>query len=182
MCIRDRNCPATWQVAGQFTLFPYLAAELRRASLADASGVALALALYGGAGLFGSIMAARSVGSLGAARTHIIALSAMAIGLVGWSVFSTSLEFAIASVFIWGLGFGAGVSMQQARLISVAPALASASVALNTSVLYLGQAAGTAIGADLITRHTPNFIGPAGVTFLLTAIGASWWAKRRFGA
>lgn len=170
------------QVAGQFTLFPYLAAELRRASLADASGVALALALYGGAGLFGSIMAARSVGSLGAARTHIIALSAMTIGLVGWSVFSTSLEFAIASVFIWGLGFGAGVSMQQARLISVAPALASASVALNTSVLYLGQAAGTAIGADLITRHTPNFIGPAGVTFLLTAIGASWWAKRRFGA
>lgn len=170
------------QVAGQFTLFPYLAAELRRASLADASGVALALALYGGAGLFGSIMAARSVGSLGAARTHIIALSAMTIGLVGWSVFSTSLEFAIASVFIWGLGFGAGVSMQQARLISVAPALASASVALNTSVLYLGQAAGTAIGADLITRNTPNFIGPAGVTFLLAAIGASWWAKRRFGA
>jgi predicted MFS family arabinose efflux permease len=72
--------------------------------------------------------------------------------------------------------------MQQARLISVAPALASASVALNTSVLYLGQAAGTAIGADLITRNTPNFIGPAGVTFLLAAIGASWWAKRRFGA
>ena len=170
------------QVAGQFTLFPYLAAELRRASLADASGVALALALYGGAGLFGSIMAARSVGSLGAARTHIIALSAMTLGLGGWSVFSMSLEFAIASVFIWGLGFGAGVSMQQARLISVAPALASASVALNTSVLYLGQAAGTAIGADLITRNTPNFIGPAGVTFLLAAIGASWWAKRRFGA
>ncbi len=170
------------QVAGQFTLFPYLAAELRRASLADASGVALALALYGGAGLFGSIMAARSVGKLGAARTHIVALSAMAIGLVGWSVFSSSLEFAIASVFVWGLGFGAGVSMQQARLISVAPALASASVALNTSVLYLGQAAGTAIGADLITRSVPSFIGPAGVAFLVAAIGASWWAKRKFGA
>ena len=170
------------QVAGQFTLFPYLAAELRRASLADPSAVALALALYGGAGLFGSIMAARSVGSLGAARTHIIALSAMAIGLVGWSVFSTLLEFAIASVFIWGLGFGAGVSMQQARLISVAPALASASVALNTSVLYLGQAAGTAIGGSLITQDHPNLIGPAGVTFLLTAIAASWWAGKKFGA
>jgi predicted MFS family arabinose efflux permease len=170
------------QVAGQFTLFPYLAAELRRASDADAPAVGLALALYGGAGLFGSIVAARSVGSLGAARTHLIALSAMAVGLVGWSIFATSLHFAVASVFIWGLGFGAGVSMQQARLISVAPTLASASVALNTSVLYLGQATGTAIGADLITRNAHGFIGPAGVAFLVSAIAASWWAKRKFGA
>lgn len=170
------------QVAGQFTLFPYLAAELRRASLADPSAVALALGLYGGAGLFGSIMAARSVSALGAARTHLISLSAMVIGLVGWSLFSTSLGFAIASVFVWGLGFGAGVSMQQARLISVAPALASASVALNTSVLYLGQAAGTAIGADLITRGEQGFIGPAGVTFLVLAIAASWWTNRKFAA
>lgn len=170
------------QVAGQFTLFPFLAAELRRASLADASAVALALALYGGAGLLGSITAARTVGSLGAARTHLISLSAMAVGLAGWALFSTSLTFATASVFAWGLGFGAGVSMQQARLISVAPALASASVALNTSVLYLGQAAGTAIGGYLIAQDTPNLIGPAGLVFLLAAIAASWWANRKFGA
>lgn len=170
------------QVMGQFTLFPYLAAELRRASLADPSSIALALALYGGAGLFGSILAARTVSTLGAARTHIAALCAMAIGLLGWSLFAGSLVPAIASVFVWGLGFGAGVSMQQARLISVAPALSSASVALNTSVLYLGQAGGTAIGADLITRSLHGFIGPAGLAFLLTAIAASWWASRKFGA
>jgi DHA1 family inner membrane transport protein len=171
-----------FQIIGQFTLFPYLAAELRRASLADSPAVAIALALYGGAGLFGSIMAARSVGSLGAARTHLICLAAMTIGLIGWSFFATSLAFAIASIFIWGLGFGAGISMQQARLISVAPALASASVALNTSVLYLGQAAGTAIGADLITRDLNTLIGPAGVAFLILSITASWWANRKFRA
>ena len=170
------------QVMGQFTLFPYLAAELRRASLADPSAIALALALYGGAGLFGSIVAARTVNTLGPAKTHIAALIAMALGLLGWSLFSGSLVPAIASVFVWGLGFGAGVSMQQARLISVAPALSSASVALNTSVLYLGQAGGTAIGADLITRDLHGFIGPAGLAFLLTAIAASWWARRKYRA
>lgn len=170
------------QIVGQFTLYPYLAAELRRASLADSPTVALALALYGGAGLFGSIVAARSVGRLGAARTHLLCVIAMAIGLAGWSAFSGSLAPAIASVVIWGLGFGAGISMQQARLITVAPALASASVALNTSVLYLGQAAGTAIGGDLITRDLHRWIGPAGVTFLLVAIAASWWANRKFAA
>jgi len=169
-----------FQIIGQFTLFPYLAAELRRASLADSSAVAIALAIYGGAGLFGSILAARTVGRLGAARTHLICLIAMTIGLACWSIFSTSLVPAIASVLVWGLGFGAGISMQQARLIAVAPALASASVALNTSVLYLGQAAGTAIGGDLITRNAANLIGPAGLIFLIAAITASWWANRKF--
>lgn len=168
------------QVMGQFTLFPYLAAELRRAAGADPSAVALALGLYGGAGLFGSITAARTVSSLGAPRTHLICLILMAAGLAAWAVFSGSLFTAIASVFIWGLGFGAAVAMQQARLISVAPALASASVALNTSVLYLGQAGGTAIGGELITRNLQNLIGVAGCAFMIMAIAASWWANRKF--
>jgi DHA1 family inner membrane transport protein len=170
------------QVMGQFTLFPYLAAELRRTTGADPSAIALTLALYGGAGLFGSIMSARTVGSLGAARTHLICLISMAAGLIAWSIFSATLIPAIASVFVWGLGFGAAVAMQQARLINVAPTLASASVALNTSVLYLGQAGGTAIGGELITRDLPNFMGPVGAAFMLAAIAASWWANRAFRA
>ncbi len=170
------------QITGQFTLYPYLAAELRRVSLADSSGVALALGLSGAAGLIGSILAARLVSSVGAARMHLICLSAMAAGLIGWSIFSGMLTFALASVFIWGLGFGAGISMQQARLISVAPALASASVALNTSVLYLGQASGTAIGGGLISSNLHGFMSIAGVAFILAAIAASWWAWRRYGS
>ena len=57
-----------------------------------------------------------------------------------------------ASVAVWGLGFASTNSMQQARLVAAAPALASASVALNTSVLYVGQAIGSAIGGVLYAR------------------------------
>lgn len=170
------------QITGQFTLFPYLAAELRRATEAAPSAIAIALGVYGAAGLLGSITATRVVGSVGAARTHIICLAIMATGLAGWSAFSASLVPAIASIFVWGLGFGAGVAMQQARLIAVAPALASASVALNTSVLYLGQAAGSAIGGDLITRDLHGLMGPSGAALMLTALAASWWASRKFSA
>ena len=42
--------------------------------------------------------------------------------------------------------------MQQVRLVAAAPALASASVSLNTSVLYIGQAIGSAIGGFLYAR------------------------------
>lgn len=170
------------QITGQFVLFPYLAAELRRASNADPSAVALALGCYGAAGLFGSIVAARTVNSLGAARTHMICIAIMTSGLVGWSLFASSPAPAIASCFVWGLGFGAGVAMQQARLIAVSPALASASVALNTSVLYLGQAAGSAIGGELITRTLHPAMGPTGAAFMLIALAASWWAHRKFAA
>jgi DHA1 family inner membrane transport protein len=170
------------QITGQFALFPYLAAELRRASSADPSAVALALGLYGASGLFGSIIAARTVNSLGAARTHMICVTIMAAGLIGWSIFASSPAPAIASIFVWGLGFGAGVAMQQARLIGVAPALASASVALNTSVLYLGQAAGSAIGGELITRNAHPAMGPTGAVFMLLSLAASWWAYRAYKA
>jgi DHA1 family inner membrane transport protein len=170
------------QIIGQFALFPYLAAELRRASNADPSAVALALGLYGAAGLFGSIVGARTVNSLGAPRTHMICVAIMAAGLIGWSIFASSPAPAIASIFVWGLGFGAGIAMQQARLIAVAPALASASVALNTSVLYLGQAAGSAIGGELITRDAHAAMGPTGVAFMLLSLAMSWWAYRKFRA
>jgi MFS transporter, DHA1 family, inner membrane transport protein len=57
------------------------------------------------------------------------------------------------SVAIWGLGFASTNSMQQVRLVAAAPALAPASVSLNTSVLYIGQAIGSAIGGVLYARN-----------------------------
>jgi DHA1 family inner membrane transport protein len=170
------------QIAGQFTLYPYLAAELRRASGAEAGGVALAFGLYGAAGLVGSIVATRVVGALGPSRTQLACLLCLSAGLAGWSLFSAHFAPTTASIFVWGLGFGAGVSMQQARLISVAPAYASASVALNTSVLYLGQASGSALGGALIDGGSPGLLGPAGLAFTLAAVAASYGAYKRFGA
>ena len=56
------------------------------------------------------------------------------------------------AVAIWGIGFASTNSMQQVRLVAAAPALASASVSLNTSALYIGQAIGSAIGGLLYAR------------------------------
>jgi predicted MFS family arabinose efflux permease len=74
------------------------------------------------------------------------------------------------SVAIWGLGFASSNSMQQVRLVSAAPALASASVSLNTSVLYVGQAIGSAIGGLLYARELQYGIGYAGMAFVALAL------------
>ena len=52
----------------------------------------------------------------------------------------------------WGLGCFACNSAQQARLGIAAPAFAPALMALNTSAIYLGQAAGAASGGWLIAH------------------------------
>lgn len=170
------------QMAGQFTLYPYLAAELKTTTGADGAGVALALGLYGGAGLAGSLLSARIVSRIGAPRMQLISLLFIGTGLFVWSVMSASYIPAALAVALWGMGFGAVVSMQQARLIAVSPSHASASVALNTSVLYLGQALGVAVGSGLVEADAGPWLGPAGLLLIGIAGLASFTAWRRFGA
>ena len=60
--------------------------------------------------------------------------------------------------------------MQQVRLVTAAPALASASVSLNTSVLYVGQAIGSAIGGLLYAHELLRGIGYAAIAFVALAL------------
>ena len=77
----------------------------------------------------------------------------MVLGLALWSVGAGLLPAMAAGVFFWGFGFSAVNSLQQARLVAAAPDLASASVALNTSLLYIGQAIGSGIGGLLFAHQ-----------------------------
>ena len=74
------------------------------------------------------------------------------------------------SVGLWGLGFASSNSMQQVRLVAAAPPLAPASVSLNTSVLYIGQAVGSAIGGLLYGRDLLHGMGFVATGFLVLAL------------
>jgi len=56
------------------------------------------------------------------------------------------------------------------RLVAAAPPLASATVALNTSVLYIGQAVGSAIGGLLFARELLYPLGFVAVGFVVLAL------------
>ena len=74
-----------------------------------------------------------------------------------------------AGIFSLGLGITAGNSMQQARLVAAAPTLASATVALNTSVLYVGQALGSGAAGLLYQFEYYRLIGFLSVSFFALA-------------
>ena len=66
------------------------------------------------------------------------------------------------------------------RLLGIAPALASASISLNTSAMYAGQAIGAASGGWLIARGQMGQLNSFGVAGLVLALLVSMQATRSF--
>jgi MFS transporter, DHA1 family, inner membrane transport protein len=138
--------------AGMFAIFPYLAPLLEQLSGAGAGASGLFFALYGLMGFLGNVAATRAVRRLGAFNTTALSLGSMFGGTLVWSLGAGTLALMAVGMCMLGLGFAATNSMQQARLVAAAPGLSAATVALNTSWLYVGQALGSWLGGVLFDR------------------------------
>ena len=164
-------------MAAAFSLFSYLVPALRAFVDASPEAISLLLAAFGVMGIVGNLLAARFMDRLGAANVVLFGLLAMLAGHLLWPWSQGMLAVLVAALLAWGLGGFASVSAQQARLMSLSPALASGSIALNSSAVYLGQAVGGAAGGILIA-HVPGSAGYASLSWLsvpmlLAAIGLS---------
>jgi predicted MFS family arabinose efflux permease len=166
-------------LAGQFALYPFIAAELKSLG-ATTNVIATFLALFGVAGVVGAAITTVAIGRLGAPLACTISLIAVAIGLIAWSASIGSLVLAAISMIVWGLGLGPANSAQQARLIAADPPVASASVALNTSCIYVGQAVGTFVGGRFLTLGHAGALGYVGAGLVGLAIIGSLAARFRF--
>lgn len=164
-------------IGGQFMVFTYLGPVLSRLAGASHETIGLMFALYGVMGFIGNVVATRVVGRLGGWRTSVIFLSCNLAGLVLWTVGGGVLPLMAGGIFFLGLGFAATNSIQQARLVQVAPELASASVALNTSSVYVGQAIGSGLGGIMYAAGLLRQLGMVGVVFVAAAIAI--WALTR---
>ena len=170
------------QTSGQFTVFIYFAPLLAVLAGADATTIGLFFALYGATGLLGNIVASAVVTRLGIERTLAACLATIVIGMGLWAVGAGSVAIMGIGVGVWGLGFAAINSMQQARLAAAAPDLTSASIAMNTSILYVGQAFGSAAGGALFATGHVQLVGYAGLGFVALAavlLAVTWQRPAR---
>jgi predicted MFS family arabinose efflux permease len=168
------------QTCGQFTVFVYLAPLLRRLIGADDLTVEGFFAFYGVVGLCGNLLATAIVTRLGTEVTLALFMASTFVGMGLWALGAGLFIAAAAGIFFWALGFAAINSMQQARLAGTAPDLASASIALNTSVLYTGQAIGSGIGGLLFAHDALHAMGYVGVAFVAAggALLAATWRRK----
>jgi MFS transporter, DHA1 family, inner membrane transport protein len=160
----------TLQMSGQFVVFTFMGPLLTKLTNAGPDAIGLVFALYGVFGFIGIAVATRIVDSWGAYKTSLLFTVSMLTGVTGWAFSAGSYPLMACSVAVWGLGFASTNSMQQVRLVAAAPELASASVALNTSVLYIGQAVGSAIGGVLYARDLLYGAGYVAMGFVLLAL------------
>ncbi|MDP1583565.1 MAG: MFS transporter [Bradyrhizobium sp.] len=160
----------TLQMSGQFVVFTFMGPLLTRLTQADADSIGLVFLLYGACGFIGIAFATRIVDSWGAYKSSLLFMALILTGISGWALSAGIYPLMACSVAIWGLGFASTNSMQQVRLVGAAPALASASVSLNTSVLYIGQAVGSAIGGVLYAGGWLHGSGHVAAGFVALAL------------
>jgi predicted MFS family arabinose efflux permease len=164
--------------AGQFTLLAYFAPYFKTVIGAGTREVTLLFVVFGAFGVLGNALASRHVDRFGADRAVAFALVLMALSMLAWPWATTSVVAAIVLV-PWALACFSTQSMQQARLGAAAPALAPALMALNTSAIYLGQAAGASSGGWLIANRGYGSLSVVALVWLVIAIALSVWAGAR---
>ena len=167
------------QAAGQFAVMSYLALLLRHSLDASALTISVMFAVFGVAGVTGNVLGMRVVDRLGASRVAMTGMACMASAFALWPLAGGSVAATGLLVGLWGLGCFSVNGIQQARLVSLAPGLASASVALNSSAIYFGQAAGALVGGAMISASLQmHWLTGMGSALIVAAILMSQLAMK----
>jgi predicted MFS family arabinose efflux permease len=148
--------------------------------LHGATGEVLAALFFvnGLGGVAGSYFAIVMIPRLGATRVAYWS-SAMIIAVyVVWPIGALWLAAIFFLQFFWSLGNAGFPAAQQTRLVAVAPALAAATVAMNSSVGYLGNSLGTRLGGSAWNWVKPQYLPWLGLIFLCASLACSVLGER----
>jgi DHA1 family inner membrane transport protein len=165
--------------SGQFGVFAFIAPYLHWLIEADTNARALALAWFGVFGLLGNVLVARQIDKLGPDRAVLLTLICVLVGVAVLPAGKGFVAMAALALAVWGLGLFGSNSSQQVRLAAIAPPLASASIALNTSAIYLGQAIGTAAGGLVYAHSGIDDLSWFGLVLIALALALSLYVSRR---
>jgi predicted MFS family arabinose efflux permease len=157
-------------ISGTFQVFVYLGPLLAMLAEAGPRTIGLAFAAMGLIGLVGNVVTTRVVGTIGAFRMSLVLIVTMVVGLAIWALGTGWLAVMLVGTSFSSIGFAASNSIQQARLSAAAPELSSASIALNTSAIYVGQAIGSALGGALIVRDLAPLVGYVAAAITVSAV------------
>ncbi|MFZ5522194.1 MAG: MFS transporter [Pseudomonadota bacterium] len=167
------------QSAGQQTIHAYAVPYFHQVLRATPEQISLFFSWLGACGLAGNMLLSRHVDRIGPARAVAFTLCLIAFGLLAWPL-GVTIGWLALLVTPWALGGFATNSAQQARLVQLAPAYAPALMALNTSAIYMGHAAGAASGGALLAATGGfDWLHWVALLWVVLAWVISRWAARR---
>jgi DHA1 family inner membrane transport protein len=167
----------TLLATGQYVVIAFAGPLLIRLTDATPEKIAAVFALFGVMTLVGNLCASRVVQRWGAFTTSAVFMACVVFGAGLWAFGAGIYPSMAAGAAIWGFGFAAVTAMQQVRLIMTAPPLATASVAINNTALYLGQAIGSGIGGAMFVREALHAMGFVGLAPVALSFGVLWLTR-----
>jgi DHA1 family inner membrane transport protein len=160
-----------------FTVFSYIGPVLQALSPMSSGMMSLTLMLFGCSGVVGTLVGGAANDRYGPQRTLWVQLAGLASMMLLLPLMAGHWLALMAVLLVWGTaGFGM-MAPQQSRLAALAPAQAPLLFSFNSSMLYLGTAAGAALGGAAAPvvgfGHLP-WVGVCGaaLALVLMALGA----------
>lgn len=149
-------------LAGSYVIFTYIAPLLETTMGFGRDGITATLTLAGLGAVAGSLMGGALTDRIGAQRTlALLCLAQMAI-MPLFSTLPLPLAAVLALAAVWSLFGWSFMPAQQVRLIARSPDNANVLLALNAGGVYLGAAAGSALGGAVIAKAGLGALGWGG--------------------
>ena len=155
--------------AGQFVLFAYMAPVMRDQAGLSIDQFSLVLVWLGFWGVIGNLVISQFVDRIGAAKMVNISMLMIAAPLACFPLV-TNIWLSLVLLVPWGMMFIAVHAAQQTRQINTASELASATMAISTSGMYIGQGLGAVIGGIILAAGHMLWLGPVGMVILVLGI------------
>ena len=153
-----------------FSVFTYVGPVLLALNAMGSTLLSVVLAIFGTAGVAGTLLGGWANDRFGSLRTITVQLMVLFAMMCLIPLTQGSLVATIVTLVIWGLaGFGL-TAPQQSRLVSLSPTQAPLLLSLNSSMLYLGTALGAIVSGSLINSMGLARLGWVGAPFALAAL------------
>ena len=136
--------------ASIFSIFSYVGAFLREYAGVPAPMIAPVLAGFGVAALGGTFLGGTLADRIGPTRLMYAICAGFLLVFAAIGALPAQTGPVVAAFLCWGVIGFAFYAAQQSRLVSMASRQATAVLALNASMIYVGTAAGAAIGGAVL--------------------------------
>ena len=151
-------------------MFAYVGPVLQALNAMGATQLSVVLAIFGLAGIAGTLLGGWATDRFGSLRTIGVQLAVLISMMCLLPLAQGHLPATVAILVVWGIaGFGM-TAPQQSRLLSLSPTQAPLLLSMNSSMLYLGTAMGAVISGALIQSVGFAHLGWVGAPFGLAAL------------
>ncbi len=158
-----------------FSVFAYVGPVLQALNPMSSTQLSMTLAVFGLAGVAGTLTGGWANDRFGSIRTTRVQLSLLVSMMCLLPLTRGHVPATLATLVVWGVaGFGL-MAPQQSRLASLSPTQAPLLLSLNGSMLYIGTALGAIISGSLLDAVGFSHLAWVGVPFGLMA-----WATLMF--